>query len=74
MSSRALLHETYEAIRDHTASHGYPPSYRELGKILGLSSTDSVRDRVLALEKAGMVERVEGSPRALRLIPIEDAT
>jgi repressor LexA len=69
--SKAKLHETYEAIRSHVEDFGYPPSIRELGKILGLSSTDTVRERLLSLERAGMIERVEGSPRAITLKGLE---
>lgn len=28
-----------EAIRAHIASHGYPPTWRQLGDALGISST-----------------------------------
>ena len=62
------LQETYDALVAHIEEHGIPPTYRELGKRLGFSSTDSVRERLIALEAAGWIERVAGSPRAIRLL------
>lgn len=64
----STLQDTYKALTDLVREKGIPPTYRELGKRLGLTSTDSVRERLLALERAGWIERVEGSPRAIRLI------
>jgi repressor LexA len=63
----AQEHETLTALRDYIEDFGYPPSMRELGKILGLSSPDSVLQRLKALEQAGQIERVPGRPRAIRL-------
>lgn len=63
----ARLSETYKAIEGFIGLFGYPPTLRQLGNILGLSSSSSVKDRLDSLEKAGMVERVPGSPRAIIL-------
>jgi repressor LexA len=63
----ALLTETYEAIRDFIAENGWPPTRRQLGEILGLSSSSSVQERLDALVRAGMVEVDPKSPRAIRL-------
>ena len=64
----SLLDETYETLAAHIDEHGFPPTVRELGARLGLSSPDSVMDRLRALERAGWIERVEGKPRAIRLV------
>lgn len=63
--SDATNTETYEALTAFIEDNGYPPSMRELGKALGLTSTDSVRNRLLSLERSGMIERVPGRPRAI---------
>jgi repressor LexA len=60
--------QTYEALKAFIETEGYVPSIRELGAVLGLSSPDTVRERLLALERAGLIERVEGKPRAIRLV------
>lgn len=59
--------ETMQALRDFIGEHGYPPSIRELGELLGLSSPMSVHERLLACERDGLIERVPGRPRAIRL-------
>jgi repressor LexA len=59
--------ETYNALKGFMEAMGYPPTVRQLGALLGLSSPDSVRQRLVALEKEGRIERVPGSPRAIIL-------
>lgn len=39
------------------ADRGYPPSMREIGKAVGLSSTSSVAHQLLALERKGELRR-----------------
>lgn len=47
---------------------GVPPTYRDIGKALGIKSTNGVSDHLKALERKGYIERVggRGSPRAIR--------
>lgn len=56
-----------DVIRDHTQSHGYPPTVREIGTALGLASSSTVHSHIAALERAGFVERDPSKPRALKL-------
>lgn len=72
-SAQDRLSQTYEAIAGFIDQHGYPPTVRQLGDELGLSSSASVQERLDALEKAGMVERVPGSPRAIILKDIKSS-
>ena len=48
---------------------GVVPSYREIGRAVGIASTNGVSDHIKALVKKGYLERVggHGSPRSLRL-------
>lgn len=48
---------------------GVFPSYREIGRALGIGSTNGVSDHLKALEKKGYVERVggRGASRSMRL-------
>jgi repressor LexA len=57
--------QTLAAIQSFRDERGYMPSLRELGEVLGLTSPDTVRERLLALEREGRIERVPGSPRAI---------
>ena len=54
-----------EVIRDFTERHGYPPSVREIGERVGLSSSSTVQSHLKSLEKRGLVQRDPTKPRAL---------
>ena len=56
-----------EFIADATAEQGYPPTVREIGKAVGLSSSSSVHFHLKALAHLGYLERGEKLTRALRL-------
>jgi repressor LexA len=54
-----------EVIRDFTEQRGYPPSVREIGERVGLSSSSTVQSHLKSLEKRGLVQRDPTKPRAL---------
>jgi repressor LexA len=54
-----------EVIHAFTAEHGYPPSVREIGERVGLSSSSTVQSHLKALEKRGLIHRDPTKPRAL---------
>lgn len=54
-----------EVIRDFTDEHGYPPSVREIGERVGLSSSSTVQSHLKSLEKRGLIHRDPTKPRAL---------
>ncbi|MEE1783124.1 transcriptional repressor LexA, partial [Streptomyces sp. SP17BM10] len=56
-----------EVIRDSVQRRGYPPSMREIGQAVGLSSTSSVAHQVKALERKGILYRDPHRPRAYRV-------
>ena len=58
---RAIL----EVIRDTVASRGYPPSVREIGEGVGLTSPSSVSHQLTTLVKLGFLRRDPNRPRAL---------
>ncbi len=55
-----------EIIEDFTAEHGYPPSVREIGERVGLSSSSTIHAHLKALERRGLISRDPTKPRALR--------
>jgi repressor LexA len=55
-----------DVIRAFTAEHGYPPSVREIGERVGLSSSSTIHAHLKSLEKRGLIERDPTKPRALR--------
>lgn len=47
---------------------GYPPSVREIGEAVGLSSPSTVHSHLSALVKAGHIRRDPSKPRAIEVI------
>jgi repressor LexA len=71
-----------EVIHDSIERRGYPPSVREIGEAVGLSSASSVAHQLSVLQKKGWLRRDPNRPRALdvrlpgdaaRLSPAESA-
>ncbi|MCD9198363.1 transcriptional repressor LexA [Aeromicrobium wangtongii] len=56
-----------EFLRDEIEKRGYPPSMREIGAAVGLTSTSSVAHQLRALEGLGYVKRDPNRPRALEI-------
>lgn len=57
-----------EFISRSVESRGYPPSMREIGDAVGLSSLSSVTHQLSRLELAGYLRRDPNRPRALEVI------
>ena len=60
--------QVFEFIRSHIAGKGYPPTLREIGSALGVSSTNGVADHLRRLEKKGYIAREPNASRAIRLV------
>jgi repressor LexA len=54
-----------DVIREFTTECGYPPSVREIGERVGLSSSSTVQSHLKTLEKRGLLRRDPTKPRAL---------
>ncbi|HKH08440.1 MAG TPA: transcriptional repressor LexA [Agromyces sp.] len=57
-----------EMIQRSVAARGYPPSMREIGDAVGLSSLSSVTHQLNQLELAGYLRRDPNRPRALEVL------
>jgi repressor LexA len=55
-------------VQRYTEAHGYPPSVREIGQALGLTSSSTVHSHLSALEKKGYIRRDPSKPRALEVL------
>ena len=62
----ARQQQILQAISDFKAERGYPPSVREIGQRVGLSSSSTIHAHLKALEKRGLISRDPTKPRALR--------
>ena len=54
-------------IKDAIEHRGYPPSMREIGEAVGLTSTSSVAHQLRVLEQKGYLKRDPNRPRALEV-------
>lgn len=64
-----------ETISDIVAVRGYPPSMREIGDAVGLTSSSSVAHQLQTLERKGFLRRDPRRPRAMEVVmPEEDGT
>ena len=57
-----------DVIQRSVASQGYPPSMREIGDAVGLSSLSSVTHQLNQLELSGYLRRDPKRPRALEVL------
>ena len=60
-----------ECITSTVADRGYPPTMREIGEAVGLSSTSSVTHQLSQLEKAGYLKRDARGARAMEVVATE---
>jgi repressor LexA len=61
-----------EMIRNSVTTRGYPPSIREIGDAVGLTSTSSVAHQLRTLERKGYLRRDPNRPRAVDVRGTED--
>ena len=57
-----------ECIRESIETRGYPPSIREIGNEVGLTSSSSVAYQLRTLERLGFLRRDPNRPRALEVL------
>lgn len=57
-----------EVIQDAVDQRGYPPSLREIGEAVGLTSPSSVAHQLKMLERKGYLRRDPHRPRAIEVV------
>jgi repressor LexA len=60
--------QIYEFIQRHTHEKGYPPTVRDIGKAIGLTSSSTVHAHLANLERLGMLRRDPTKPRAMEVL------
>jgi repressor LexA len=60
--------EIFEYVKRHGAEHGYPPTVRDIGKAIGLTSSSTVHAHLANLEKLGLLRRDPTKPRAIEVL------
>jgi repressor LexA len=62
-----------ETVRASVETRGYPPSMREIGDAVGLTSPSSVKHQLTALERKGYLRRDPNRPRAIEVVQPDDS-
>jgi repressor LexA len=60
--------EIFDYIRRYAGKHGYPPTVREIGKAVGLTSSSTVHAHLAKLEQLGVLRRDPTKPRAIEVL------
>jgi repressor LexA len=63
--------EILRYILSEVRKRGYPPSVREIGKAVGLSSSSTVHAHLNNLERKGYLKRGQALPRAIEVLQTE---
>ena len=66
---KKVREDILKAIINYIEEHGYPPTNREIGAIVGLKSSSSVYTHLLKMKDEGMIETDDTFcvPRAIRV-------
>jgi repressor LexA len=60
--------EIFDYVKRYGAEHGYPPTVRDIGKAIGLTSSSTVHAHLANLEKLGLLRRDPTKPRAIEVL------
>src|SRR4051812_28250887 len=60
--------EIFDFIKSYGSEHGYPPTVRDIGKAIGLTSSSTVHAHLANLEKVGLLRRDPSKPRAIEVL------
>ncbi|MBI2874178.1 MAG: transcriptional repressor LexA [Firmicutes bacterium] len=58
-------------IKDQVRGRGYPPSVREIGSAVGLTSSSTVHSHLARLEQKGLIRRDPTKPRTIEILDEE---
>src|ERR687894_756135 len=60
--------EIFDFVKQYAGEHGYPPTVRDIGKEIGLTSSSTVHAHLANLEKLGLLRRDPTKPRAIEVL------
>lgn len=71
--TRAKLENLYNFIKEFTRQNGYPPSVREIGKELDISSTATVFYYINKLDDLGLLKKSDNKSRGIGIVDKYDS-
>src|SRR5215213_5045157 len=60
--------EIFEYVKTYARDHGYPPTVRDIGRAIGLTSSSTVHAHLANLERLGVLRRDPTKPRAMEVL------
>jgi repressor LexA len=60
--------QIFEFIKRYTRENGYPPTVRDIGQAIGLTSSSTVHAHLANLERLGLLRRDPTKPRAMEVL------
>ena len=60
--------DVLDCIKSFSAKHGYPPTVRELGEVLGLNSPATIQSHINDLEHKGYIKKTSSKYRSLEIV------
>ena len=60
--------EIFDYVKRYVGEHGYPPTVRDIGKAIGLTSSSTVHAHLGNLERLGLLRRDPTKPRAIEVL------
>ncbi|HEY5889729.1 MAG TPA: transcriptional repressor LexA, partial [Acidimicrobiia bacterium] len=76
MESQQMLSERQQQVLDYIKEtvdgRGYPPSVREIGDAVGLSSPSSVHSQLATLVELGIIKKDPTKPRAIVVVETQE--
>ena len=60
--------KVFDVIKESVQNNGYPPTRAEIAKILDFKSVNAAESHIKALVKKGVIEKVPGSSRGIKLV------
>ncbi len=61
-------------LREHAREHAYPPTVREIGFAVGLSSSSTVQNHLNTLESRGLIRRDPSKSRTVEVVDAQSPT
>lgn len=65
--------EILDFLAEHARTHAYPPTVREIGQAVGLSSSSTVQNHLNTLEQRGLIRRDPTKSRTVEVVGSERA-
>lgn len=64
--------EVLRALKDYIEKYGYAPSFREVGTMMGISSSATIFHHLVNLKKKGYIDYTNNKSRTIKILKMEE--